>query len=765
MKKYIFILLLTVTLFIPTTSKSCYWGPYAEDLRVYIFNPKTYGNYGLEAFYYSSDFYFTPNNYYSDVEVAPVIPDENIDEWFLYLKKNTDKQSIYKFLYTSTKEDMKKLVNGQLDEWEELYQNKMNSYLKKNGRNDILKYILFAKETETILSEQNLWSDTGLNSDSLKMFTELAKTQFAQTKDEFLKQRYAYQVILLLRYAEKNTEAIKLYYEFFDKLTENISVIKYWALNHVAYCEELIGKKEESQLNFIRVFNNCNDKKFYANNRIINKYVGSLLKKNISEKDKYYIETYLQFRNPGKSLKELKKLSLQNPDNELYTALLVRELNKIEDWLLTRKYTGQQPAILYWIEPRKDITENYESDFEYLKEYIEFLEKDIYTKVKDKGKIELLLAHLYFLAENPQQAKKYIEIAQNNIQTKNEQIQLRYTRILINLQSEKEYNEKFEQILWKDLNWLILDKSNNYKDNRNFANLIFAIHHAYHIKKMYAKAAMFLHYDITRKERWQTRWWDFESAFFYLDSFSGTPEVEKFVELIKKNDKTNMEKFLLGDTELDLRYYDLLGTIELRNNNLAKASEYFKKLPSDFWFSQYYYSEYLTTNPFSSEKAKPEYLFENDSLYADKSYFLYCLVEQLNKYETAQGEQKAEEAILLSNCYFNMSYYGTHWHYCCYGNSSTQEGLLAVGNNNVVNDNYWKCTKAFEYLDKALSLTSDTQRKAKINYIKASIFNLVNYDYETGKHKEKNIYAKELQDNYEDQYEQYLMECPGLEFF
>ncbi len=753
-------LIIILLIFSASPAKSCYWGPYAEDLRVFIFAPSTYGTQGLSPFYYTSDLF---NGDFISNENA--VPDENIDEWYEILNKNVDKNSIIELVYKIKFEELERLISGKAESYEKVSENKMSRYLLKNNREDILKYILFAKNIQNLLTTGGYWEEINYDYNEIEKQIKIAQKEAEKTKDGTLKERYTYQAIVLMRYSSLWQEAVDSYKKIFAGNSKE-SIIKYWALSHVAFCEMNLGEDKKSQLDYIEVFTNCNAKKFYAYSQIKDKYVDSLLNTNIDKNLYHNILVYRQFRNPGKSLSALKKIAKTDVNSKLFTALLVRELNKIEDWLLTRKYTDSEPAILYWNEPSKAISINYETDFKYLADFINFMENSVLksSKIKNKGRIQLILAHLYFLHEEPQKAKKHISEAEKNIKTHKEQIQLHYTKILVNLTAAKKYDEKFEDKIWTDINWLILDKKNNYKENKNFTNLTLTLHQAYHSKKMYAKAGAFLNLDLSLHSGWGSRWWEYNSAFLYLDDFASAEEVEKFIKMTENPNKSNLDKFLLGENMIGIKdeYYDLQGTIELRNNNLEKALEYYKKADKNFWFTNNEYKYYLSQNPFSSEKVKPDYMFKADSSYVNKAFFTEKLISKIKKYDSTKGEEKAETAILISNVYYNMSYFGTHWYYCSYGWSSTGTGLDYAGYNKKVNDNYRNCTTAINYLKKALELTQNKQTKAKINYIMSSI---INDTMRFKDNKTVNDAVISLREKYPDEYEMYLEECPGLKYF
>ena len=101
------------------------------------------------------------------------------------------------------------------------------------------------------------------------------------------------------------------------------------------------------------------------------------------------------------------------------------------------------------------------------------------------------------------------------------------------------------------------------------------------------------------------------------------------------------------------KYYkqliELQGTIAFRENKLKKSLAYFKKLPANYWEANYYFSEYLTHNPFSDEIILEHYEYYQGEEKTSKIAILERLIALKNKAETTKDPILYFEFIKVLN--------------------------------------------------------------------------------------------------------------------
>ena len=229
-----------------------------------------------------------------------------------------------------------------------------------------------------------------------------------------------------------------------------------------------------------------------------------------------------------------------------------------------------------------------------------------------------------------------------------------------------------------------------------------------------------------------------------------------------------------------------MGTIALRKNNLKQALNYYEQIPNTY-NSLNYHGWYLERNPYNFYNySKKKY--KKEPKYANKAYFVKTLIEKKEQYKKATGDKKADIAIELGNAYFNMSYFGKHWHYVAYGKSVYGGSVLWTMHNTYINKNYKQCNIALDYYQKAISLYTDKTKKAKAIFFAASIkndsqyfiikaeynilsenneirYNSFDKIYKDKDDYQENIFIKQLKQNFPNKYDYYLKECPGIKYF
>jgi hypothetical protein len=163
---------------------------------------------------------------------------------------------------------------------------------------------------------------------------------------------------------------------------------------------------------------------------------------------------------------------------------------------------------------------------------------------------------------------------------------------------------------------------------------------------------------------------------------------------------------------------DLQGTVAFRQDDLEMALSYFKKLPADYWETNYYFSEYLTKNPFTKKDLWNN--AESESMETNKIVIVEKLLALKQK---AISENDANAYFELGNAYYNFTYHGNSWMMFSYGKyaSETSEdsgaGYSAYSfypNAEKYFDVYYGCERAEKLFQKAVNAAkTDIELEAK----------------------------------------------------
>ncbi len=755
LKKFSFIFKLVVVWFI---AMSCMWFPYMDEARVQLFDPLLGVPKNLWHFGYTINHLGGEPTIYSN-SLNMMYPDENIQEWKKIIGNVITDEDIIFLVYESTLEEVEKLKDGNI-----YYYNLFADIIEESEMDEVIEYLIYAKKVESVLSpdDQYYWEYT-VNTSEVEKHINIGKKIINTIDDTMIKQRYAYQLIVLYRYVEKYEEAIKLYNDFFKTIPQNEqSIIKYWAMSHVAYCYKAEGEELKSDLMFLDVFYYSDAKKLYSYQTYSSENIKKNLKKLSPEQYYAYLVT-TNIQNPGRVLNVLEELAEKNPHHQTLKLLINREVNKIENWLFTEKYS--EMTVMY------DTNFNYEKDLIYAKDFIDFVKNLSTLDNTQSAYYELVLSYLYYCVNDISNSEKYLSMAKNKMKNIDEIEQYHRINILIETAKTSSLDNIYVQKIAKSFEVFSVLNEEQINDSKIFQSLIQSGFVHFHNKGQHHIAALYLAKATSLNGFWNTCW-HFSDPMFYLDKYASIEEVEKFMNINEKFDKNPLENYLLKDYKYDKnRYLDLIGTMYLRQDNFETALSYFEQIPVNYW-KESAYSYEIETSPFSNTN-HPYYDCHTNKMYTNKAYFVTKMIEILDEYEKATGNEKGKLALKIGNAYFNMSYYGDAWIYVCFGKSANGGRLMSTSFNTTVNENYTKCTNALKYYDEAIKYLEDKDFKAEAYFFAAYAYKNANthifsenntdsyysggFDYNYDEFT--NIYTEDFKLNLPESFKSYKSSC------
>lgn len=219
---------------------------------------------GPGDFYYQYHFFQYESHSHSSDHPSPLgsINHEsaNLKEWMNYFNNTSNiddiKQIIYPAIsrYDKAEElqayldklgNIKEYINGKsVDIDEEHSSNTLIAYLKNNNDTEFINYLIEIFKWRLPLIK-NWADDEKFNSevkiDDVNMWIDAFTMMHSKSSSSFYKTRYAYQMVRIARYAKQYSRAISIYDEYLKPIATN-SIIKYWALEHVAGAYHHKGK-------------------------------------------------------------------------------------------------------------------------------------------------------------------------------------------------------------------------------------------------------------------------------------------------------------------------------------------------------------------------------------------------------------------------------------------------------------------------------------------------------------------------------------------
>lgn len=697
-------------------SLGCGWSESYESTRLVLFKPE------IEGFKKLRPFYYTLNLYNATTEFSVKDQELNCKEWRNKLGNNINLDDVNTILYQTSPEQFKNA--SETKTLDSVFKN--NTFVKtlllpKNKA--FLDYMLFAKELEYKNMPNmgwEVWENLSYSyaldfNDIIEFTSDLKKIE--STNDHFLKQRYAF---LLLRdsfYEQNNKQVIDLYDSYFSE--KDKTILATWALYYKALCVD-----DAVLQNYLlsKVFASSDDKAFAVKQHYDSKLQEQTLNLAKDAKERSVILAIASLSNPSPQLDVLKQV-YHNDSKSIYFLFLVgREINKLEDWIFNPKYINRDSSRNndsedWYTDYDKARKENFEKDIEYLQNLKEFLIAIVAEQSgEQKDYLDSAIAQLCFIDDEIELGKKYA----NRVNSKNASIQLQkqIQLTLVALNQLDITKEKTKEIFFNCFNAF----ENAVQEDNSLLKRMYSLYRMMsneYFKKGDAATAGLLFMKSENKKSGAYYRFDNRAFFYeyigYFDRFATIKDIDNLIELTKKENKTDFEKYICsGNLPNDINVYkELKGTLAFRNNDLELASSVFNDMPSDYWKNTYYFSDFLNEDPFlakilvADKNRKFNYNF-------NKSKFIDKLID-LKKKNTAEAN------LSLGHAYFNVSYWGNSWMMSAYDWSNSNYNNYpdyVYGGDNFDSElkyqegNYYNLKLAKKYFQKALNLAKNDEQKA-----------------------------------------------------
>lgn len=638
---------------------ACGYYPYGEDTRISLFNPSIFGYKAYSNFYYSSDLFAD-----TDGNIPKEFTLPNTKLWFEYCHGKVDIPSIDLAVY--------RLSEADIDEHSK---NELIQYLYRQNDNDALHYLRLAKSCEFF----NSWQE-----DPWERNAEAARPKRAElmnraisfagsVRNQELKKRYTFLAIRLAWYNHSFDIVQSLFASVFEK-TPNKDLLYYWSLYFKSFTE---SDKARANFELAQVLAHAPDKRFACHLNYHSKVtVNQALQFAQTNAEKANVWLLYGIERPDKTLPYLQKIYGLNPATDGLSFLLLREINKIEDFVLTPYYTLFQPSLTFNFgsengdtSTRQTLSRS-ERDRLYAKEVLEFVSTVDLEKVENPFFWQCCKAYLQFLTRDNKACLALVHQLEKSTTDPAILNQLNLIKALattasqthgsaqipVEIQSTIIANQENGQFVFA------IGKELEYLGNTTDAALLFArmnkfqyggSDHYWEINRtMYWK---------TIKNKGATGTDYFEDYFFYSDAVYSPEQVQDLIDDILKNkdnkDSFSVFKYAFVKEEIP-RLYDLLGTKYIRQNKLENASAAFGKLDNRYWSRMYTHwgDQYnvFNKNPFFNLKYFPDFIPQNDTFRLNKFTITNRLISYLKRAEDPKEKDRDYYYFLLGNAFYNM---------------------------------------------------------------------------------------------------------------
>ena len=724
-------LLLLLLLPLPSAN-ACGISYMGEDYRVALLNPYVIGS-DYASFFYSADYL---NGYENNRNGSD--RDRNCEEWAAYLGNGVTRTDVKAFLYPTSLDDVRNAISEGLEN-QQFGENLFFKTLLKPERKPALDYLVFAKKYEHFSLQPTLdpwgdgdWEGEQNAAEQGKQELKSAALQLLPTlKDPWLRRRYAFQLLLMHRYAGQREDFDKIYSEFFEN--DRSTVLSDWALHHKA---AMVNDEALSSYLYAMSFDRCPEKDIASYQNFDRKLLDKAMTFAKNDHERAAVLALFEIKNPGRSLANVQKIFALDPSNRFLPLLLVREVNKLEDWLLTDELTGMGTASYpgnneeskweweqnQWEQYRQL---NRKKDRDYLLEVRSFIQKMLAGKPGSTSAdlLNLLAGHLFLIEKDGTRAAQYLAAIRKNCDPKIREQQAAEELLLI-LNREDINAPAVQQKMAVQLNTLLKHQDLYPRGKRDFEAMNKFISGEF-LKKGNFTAACFFNLHALRLPNAEN--WDFGTSYYrliqFLDWQASEKDIDAVLTLLDKQNKTDFEKYLTGGY-LPSRnaLYDLRGTISFRKNNLSEAEAAFSKVEPDFWKTKYEFRNCLVSDPF---------VLWRDSTHkgefpATKNAFVHRMIELENEAKTDPAKA-AGNYLLLATAWTNCTYHGKSWMMFSYGKSISENpeewGFYPYRpRTEEMTGVYYKFNRALSYLEKAKAAAKgDQEALAKAAYLNARI--------------------------------------------
>ena len=702
------LLILTGSISLATYACGPYY-PYGDDIRFTLLKPDVFRYPGFVNFSYAASIFYSAN---FDKEAALLNDSidgsvrENIMLWRKRCKNIPGEAAVYQAVYVLDKE-----INDPHSA------NSFIRYLYMNRDLEAINYLTFAKACGPFNSViEDPWErQEKANVPQRARLISHAEEKAKGLKDAELRQRYAFLAIRLAYYND-DQKTIRALYELYFSHHNPKNIIDYWSMYFMTFAE---NDSIRRNFNAAQVFSFAPDKR----NEIFFKYnhdipIEKTLKYAVNQEQKVAVWMLAGFRKTGKALDILKTIYDLKPGLPALGFLLLREVNKLEDWIYTPWYTRFEPSLAGGsdennIYPDSRILD----DRAYARKLLDFVHTIDPGKVENPTLWQFSKAYLSYMTEEYSRSLKEIYILEKmSVKETAVKREMAILRSLCLIAMQKEHAiipESVKPVLIREFN------AANYK-------FVFAVARELEFRGNTTDAAILLSKLKSRVDPfpdeaywrngiyWRTKanhytlYVDYyDDYFYYLDAQYTPGQIQALIADIGANqgkNKFDVWKYAVIKKDIP-RLYDLLGTKYLRTNDLENALDSYDKVSDTLWSSGHYpYHTYLNANPFYTNMFNEHAPTAADSTHYNKAGIIRSLLAVLKQAEDIRNGDRAHDYFLAANCYFNMTQYGNSWMMRRYYWSAwIHKSQLSD------DDEYYHCDLAKQYYVKAKAVSRSSK--------------------------------------------------------
>lgn len=674
-KLKLFSLLFSIILLLPTrtATNACGYGPESEETRYMLFNPDLLQQRSWWSFFYNDKLYYldgTVRDHEDERALAQT--------WMRYLKYDGAVEPAVDYIFSDLSDSVRAL-------------HPFDKVVKSNGA--AAAYFALAYQCAAVASEPDPWAEEGASeilSRQRKEVINSLEERLRETTDEFLKRRYAFQLVKLYYYEDRLEKFNKVYHRYFP--AKDTTTLDWWAMHYKSMMLERQQMYDSANYLHALVFSHSSNKRFASAFSFSRERLEDIMSLATTNRARADVLVLAESINPGPSGNRLSEIYQYDPQHPMLPLLISREINKLEDWWYSGQYGyGDGAAVRADADYLDALLNTVRSMQTVAQQYPDFY----YTS----------LTYLQLMKGDTSGARS----AFNNIKGTHPDVvfQRQLLEVILLSQEGDIASSDTQEKIGKIYHQLLTGRTGRFESQKALYSISSYLRYAFAQKKMIHLAGLFDNY-ASNKFCYTCVGVTFEySMVRYWDEFASAADVQQVVDLYRKKDKNALEEVLLKPYANVNYLLDLLGVKHLREGNVVAARDAWHQIPDEFWYTFRNAVENLDHDPF----------LENRELLMPPTMSTYSKREAIDRMIALEEEartqpgRRADNYFMLGNAWYNFTDHS--WFMLRYGWSSyddQNQSFLAQARR-----------KALAYYLKALSLTQDDERRAKLLYMLAAL--------------------------------------------
>ncbi len=548
----------------------------------------------------------------------------------------------------------------------------------------LLDYLRFAKQCESVDWQQDPWEPVSSDTSLMIRLLDSGSALHNRCRSQYLRLRYAYQLVRLAQYANQPDRALKLYDEL---VTPNPakSLIRSWAMGHRAGALRALGRYPESVYWFARQFDADPSRRELALRDIPHTWSPALWDSTLafahSDHERAVLWMVRAIREYRLSIDALRNIYRLEPDSPMLEALLIRELGRVERFLYDDRQTRDfvMPASddghhsYHW-----DRTEN-GSDWmirrtgppygwdtlvftsaspaetvpgaEYVQSFREFVESaGQSTRIRTPALWSMAAGYLDLMNRHFDRANDELDHALSIAGDRYElRHQIQLLRYLSNVIRGSDVGTTASDAYLSALQWYRSKQDSRYGrwgyPTYDHAMMALGRNYLIHNDVPHAILAFNAADDETTRN-------------VLLDIYSSDDELARLYQMVSAGGADSLERRLLGEFSLDTAaLLDLRGTRLLREGRFRDALALFERIPEGHWNSDGSDStEWRRFESDTDHQIMDNYFGTGPQTNYTKLSLTRALVDQLSN--AARGTNPSDAYARIANLLFNTPFWG-----------------------------------------------------------------------------------------------------------